>query len=131
MTYILIFGLTAVSCLIFDNLGLIRLVSNLMASYKSQIQVMKNQELSDEEKQKALMKQVGRQILYLLKLIGSIFLFIAPFLLIFVLEKFYPAVNSNVLYTLNGILVSVLAVVLYITIKKLYVKLLARRKESS
>lgn len=129
MSYILIFGLTVLSCIIFDNLGMLALVSNLTASYQKQIQVMGNKGLSDEEKQKALMSQVSKQLVLLLKLIGSILLFIAPFALIFLLERYIPSINSNVLYTLNGILVSVLAVVLYIVIKKLYVKLLKSRKE--
>lgn len=131
MTYILIFGLTILSCIIFDNLGMVSLVRNLTGSYSSQIQVMKNKDLSDEEKQKALMTQVSKQLGYLLKLIGSILLFIAPFLLIFLLERFLTAIHSEVLYTLKGILVSLIAVVCYIAIKKLYVKLLARRKKSS
>jgi len=92
---------------------------------------MGSKDLNDEEKQKALMKQVSKQLGYLLKLIGSILLFIAPFLLIFLLERFFAAINSDVLYTLNGILVSLLAVVLYIAIKKLYVKLLKSREEPS
>lgn len=131
MTYILIFGLTILSCIIFDNLGMVALVRNLTGSYSSQLQVMKNKDLSDEEKQKALMTQVSKQLGYLLKLIGSILLFIAPFLLIFVLERFLTSIHSEVLYTLEGILVSLLAVVGYIAIKKLYVKLLKSRKESS
>lgn len=131
MTYLIIFGLTILSCFIFDNLGMVALVRDLTGSYKSQIQVMQNKDLSDEEKQKALMKQVSKQMGYLLKLIGSILLFIAPFLLIFVLERFSTDIHSEVLYTLNGILVSLLAVVLYIAIKKLYVKLLKSREESS
>lgn len=87
--------------------------------------------MSDEEKQKALMQQVSKQIGYLLKLIGSILLFIAPFLLIFILERFFPSINSEVLYSLMGILTSVIAVVIYIVLKKQYVKLLKSRKEPS
>ncbi|MEX0291109.1 MAG: hypothetical protein AB3N14_18545 [Flavobacteriaceae bacterium] len=131
MIYLLIFILTLLSCFIFDNLGIVALVKNLTSSYKSQLQVMGDKELSDEEKQKALMQQVSKQIGYLLKLIGSILLFIAPFALIFILERFFPGINSAVLYSLEGILISVLAVVLYIVLKKQYVKLLKSRKESS
>ena len=131
MVYILIFILTLLSCFIFDNLGIVALVKNLTSSYKSQLQVMSDKAISDEEKQKLLMQQVSKQIVYLLKLIGSILLFISPFALIFVLERFFPEVNSAVLYSLEGILISVLAVVLYIVLKKQYVKLLKSRKESS
>jgi hypothetical protein len=92
---------------------------------------MRDKEISDEEKQKALMQQVSRQIVYLLKLIGSILLFIAPFLLIFLLERYFPALSSEVLYSIEGILVSVAAVVIYIVLKKQYVRLLKSRKESS
>lgn len=92
---------------------------------------MGNKDISDEEKQKALMQQVSSQIVYLLKLIGSILLFISPFLLIFLLERYFPNINSEALYSIKGISVSVLAVVLYIVLKKQYVKLLKSRKKSS
>ncbi len=131
MIYLLIFILTVGSCLIFDNLGIVALVNNLTGSYKTQIKVMGNKDISDEEKQKALMQQVSSQIVYLLKLIGSILLFISPFLLIFLLERYFPNINSEALYSIKGISVSVLAVVLYIVLKKQYVKLLKSRKKSS
>ena len=131
MSYLLIFFLTILSCFIFDNLGMVALVKNLTSSYKSQIQVMGNKHISDEEKQKALMKQVSIQIVYLLKLIGSILLFISPFLLIFILERFFPGVKSEALYGIEGILASVLAVVIYIVLKKQYVKLFKSREEPS
>ena len=131
MIYLLIFFLTILSCLIFDNLGMVALVKNLTSSYKSQIRVMGNKDISDEEKQKVLMQQVSKQIGYLLKLIGSILLFISPFVLIFILEQFLPEVKSELLYSLKGILASILAVVLYIVLKKQYVKLFKSRKKSS
>ncbi|MCW5515587.1 hypothetical protein [Muriicola sp. Z0-33] len=131
MTYIVIFGLTLLSCFIFDNLGMAPLIRDLTGSYKSQFQVMQNKELTDEEKQKVLLQQVSKQLGYLLKLIGSILLFVAPFGLIFLLEQFIADIHSDILYTLNGILLSLLAVVFYIAVKKLYVKLFKSREASS
>lgn len=131
MIYLLIFVLTLLSCLIFDNLGIVALVSNLTQSYKTQLRVMGARDITDEEKQKALMQQISKQVVYLLKLIGSILLFIAPFMLIFLLERYFSNLHSEVLYSLWGILTSVIAVVFYIVVKKQYVKLLKSRKKPS
>ncbi len=69
------------------------------------------------------MEQIPKQLGYLLKLIGSILLFISPFVLIFVLERFTASIDSEVLYSLEGIAVSMGAVLLYIFLKKQYVRL--------
>ncbi len=130
MIYITIFILTILSCLIFEKLGVVALVKNLTNSYKSQLTVMKDPNTSDEEKQKVLLTQVSKQMGYLLKLIGSILLFISPFLLLIVLEKFIPSIDVSALYNLYGILTSLIAVVIYIVLKKQYVKLHSNRENA-
>lgn len=130
MTYFIIFILTLASCLIFDNLGILGLVRKLTGSYKSQLTAMRDPNTSDEEKQKLLLQQVSKQLGYLLKLIGSIVLFISPFLLLFLLENYIPSIQTAALYSLIGIAISLVAVVLYIVVKKQYVKLHNKRENT-
>lgn len=99
------------------------LVRNLIASYKAQFETMTSKVLDDEAKQKALMGLITKQMTYLAKLIFSILLFVAPFGLFFLLEYFFPQFDSSYLYRLEGIGISILAVLIYIIIKKQYVRL--------
>ena len=123
MNYFLIFILTICSCLIFDNLGFKPLVRNLIASYKEQFTTMTSKVMDDEAKQKALMGLITKQMAYLAKLIFSIMLFVAPFGLYFLLAHFFPQFDTSYLYQLEGIGVSILAVFIYIILKKQYVRL--------
>ncbi|MCM4172547.1 hypothetical protein DHD32_13735 [Arenibacter sp. TNZ] len=107
------------------------LVKNLTNSYKFQLKALQDKTKTDEEKQKELLHQISKQIIYLLKLIGSIILFISPFISIFVIDELFNSTHSETLYSLGGTLVSLIAVVLYIIIKKQYVKLLKKRKNTT
>ncbi|RAJ16064.1 hypothetical protein LV92_00768 [Arenibacter echinorum] len=131
MIYSLIFIITILSCIIFDNLGIITLAKNLTNSYKLQLKVLQDKTKTDEEKQKELLRQISKQIIYLLKLIGSIILFISPFLSIFIIDELFKTTYSETLYSLGGILASLIAVVLYIILKKQYVKLFKKRKNTT
>ena len=131
MIYSLIFIITILSCIIFDNLGIITLVKNLTNSYQFQLKALKDKTKTDEEKQKELLHQISKQIKYLLKLIGCIILFISPFLFIFIIDELFKTTNSETLYSLGGILASLIAVVLYIILKKQYVKLFKKRKNTT
>jgi hypothetical protein len=95
-------------------------VKRLIGSYKLQMAIMSSKTLSDEEKQKSLLKQIPIQLLNLLKLIWGIFLFISPFLLLILLDEYLIELNAEVLYRVEGILISVLAVLVYIALKKKY-----------
>ena len=131
MIYSLIFIITILSCIIFDNIGMITLVKNLTNSYKLQVKVLQDKSKTDEEKQKELLRQISKQIIYLFKLIGSIILFISPFLSIFIIDELFKTTYSETLYSLSGILASLIAVVLYIILKKQYVKLFKKRKNTT
>ena len=131
MIYSLIFIITILSCIIFDNIGMITLVKNLTNSYKLQVKVLQDKSKTDEEKQKELLGQISKQIIYLFKLIGSIILFISPFLSIFIIDELFKTTYSETLYSLSGILASLIAVVLYIILKKQYVKLFKKRKNTT
>tara|TARA_R110000764_G_scaffold28677_1_gene67521 strand:+ start:6500 stop:6832 length:333 start_codon:yes stop_codon:yes gene_type:complete len=110
---------------------MITLVKNLTNSYKLQVKVLQDKSKTDEEKQKELLRQISKQIIYLFKLIGSIILFISPFLSIFIIDELFKTTYSETLYSLSGILASLIAVVLYIILKKQYVKLFKKRKNTT
>lgn len=131
MIYFIIFCLTIVSCILFDIIGLPNTVKILMASYRVQMNIMSSKAMSDEEKQRALMKQIPIQLLNLFKLIWGIFFFISPFLILLLLDKYALDLDAEVLYRFKGILVSMIAVVLFILYKKNYANILKGRKNPS
>ena len=94
-------------------------VKTLIASYREQMSIMGSKTLGDEEKQKALLKQLPIQLINLLKLVLGIILFLSPFLLLILFDQYIP-VKAEVLYRVDGILVSCVAVVLFIAFKKKY-----------
>ena len=108
-----------------------QLVKKLIGSYRLQLTVMQDKEMSDEDKQQVLLKQVGTQLGYLAKLVFFIILFISPFILYVLLESYSPLLDSALLYGLWGILVSLLAVLVYVLTSKLYGNLFSKRKNAS
>ena len=131
MDYLIIFILTIASCIIFDNLGVYALVRNLTGSYKTQMTVIGSKQISDEQKQKELLAMASKQVVMLLKLVGSIILFISPFLLVILFNDQLPWINAEILYTAIGIGVSIAAVLIYVLLKRFYVKLFSNRKDPS
>ena len=118
--YAILFVATLLCCLIFERIKITGLVRRLLGSYKSQLEAMKNREMTDEEKQKALMSQVGTQFGLLLRLIGAIVLFVSPFILYVLLDPYSEHLDSGLLYEPLGIGVTFLAAAVYILFKKYY-----------
>ena len=131
MAYLIVFLLTLLSCVIFDNLGVFKLVKKLTGSYGNQMKLIANKDIPDEEKQKQLLSLASKQVVMLLKLIGAILLFISPFLLVLVFDEQLHFFEAKILYTISGIGISVVAVFAYILLKRLYVKLFFHRKDSA
>lgn len=119
--------LTLISCLLFEFAKLPVHIQNLMASYRLQFRLMADKTLTDEEKQKQLLKMVSGQLLLLLRLILGILLFIAPFLSLFLLQEVHPDLNPGILITWWGLLLPMVVVVIYIFLKRLYVRLFKDR----
>jgi hypothetical protein len=106
-------------------------VKTLIASYREQMAVMGSKTLDDEEKQKALLKQLPVQMLNLFKLILGIVLFISPFILFILFDRYIFPVKAEVLYQVDGILVSCIAVILFIVFKKKHGAIFKGRKNPS
>lgn len=81
---------------------------------------MTAKEITDEERQKKLLALIPQQLWALLKLIGSILLFISPFFVYIALEPYSSYFDTPTLYSVSGIGVSLVAVLLYVLIKKRY-----------
>ncbi|MBT8303738.1 MAG: hypothetical protein KJP09_04645 [Bacteroidia bacterium] len=88
---------------------------------------MSDKSIEDDEKQKLLLQQISKQFVLLGKLVFGIFLFVAPFLSLFLLETFSPELNPNILVTWWGLLIPVVTVVFYILFKRHYGKLFRNR----
>lgn len=127
MVYLLLVVLTVLSCVLFEYSKLSDTIKALKAAYAKQFKVMSDKSISDEERQKLLLGQISKQLVLLGKLVFGIFLFVAPFLGLFVLERFWPSLNSDILLTWYGILIPVVTAVFYILIKRNYGKLLDKR----
>lgn len=115
--------LTLLSCLLFEFSKLGETLSKLTASYKKQFRVMADKSISDEDKQKALMRLVSKQLVLIGRLILGILLFIAPFLSLFLLQYWNEAINPNLLITFWGVLIPILTVLVYIIVKKAYARI--------
>ena len=120
MAYAALVILTLISCILFEYSGIKKTLDSLLKAYKEQFKIMSDKTISDEEKQKMLLKLVSKQLALIGKLILGILLFIAPFLSLFLLEKIDPSLNPDILVTWWGLLIPVLTVVLYIVIKRNY-----------
>ena len=127
MVYLLLIILTVLSCILFEYSKLSDTLKALKAAYALQFKVMSDKSISDEVKQKMLLSQISKQLVLLGKLIFGIFLFVAPFLSLFILEQFWSSLNPDVLVTWYGILIPVVIAGFYILLKRNYGKLFDKR----
>lgn len=127
MVYFVLVVLTVLSCILFEYSKLPETLTTLVASYKEQFKVMADKSLSDEVKQKMLFGQISKQIVLIGKLIFGIILFIAPFLSLFILERFEETLNPAILVSWWGLVIPIVTVIFYIILKRKYGHLLHDR----
>ena len=127
MTYVVLIILTVLSCVLFEYSKLSRTLKSLIASYKNQFKVMSDKTMTDEVKQKELMKLIRQQLGLIAKLIFGIFLFVAPFLSLFLLQKVDKNLNPDILITWWGLLIPMITVVFYLLLKRNYGRLFGNR----
>jgi len=118
VSYLIIFVFTLVSCFLFDLIGVWPIVTKLTGSYKDQMMIMTDKQMSDEERQKKLLSLIPGQLTNLAKLIGAILLFISPFFIYILLSEYSDYFHLETLYSLLGIGASAVAVITYIWFKK-------------
>lgn len=127
MVYFVLVVLTVLSCILFEYSKLPETLTALIASYKEQFKVMSDKLLTDEVKQKMLFGQIFKQLILIGKLIFGIVLFIAPFLSLFVLERFEETLSPTILVSWLGLVIPVVTVIFYIILKRKYGHLLRNR----
>ncbi len=127
MIYVLLVFLTVISCILFESSKMPQTLKALKAAYSLQFKVMSDKSISDEVKQKMLLNQISKQVLLLGKLIFGIFLFVAPFLSLYILQRYWPSVNPDILLSWYGILIPIVTAALYIFLKRNYGKLFDKR----
>lgn len=127
MVYFILVFLTALSCILFEYSQLSITLKSLVASYKLQFKVMSDKTMDDELKQKQLLQQISKQLMLIGKLVMGIVLFIAPFLSLFLLQRFDEKFNPDILITWWGIAIPIVTVICYIILKRAYGYLLRNR----
>ena len=116
---LIIFILTLLSCLIFDFLNLKSNSIDLLNSYKKLLIVLRDKTISDNEKQTTLFKLTKFQSKKLIMLIVKIFMFISPFSFLIFLD-----ISFSTLLEIESFIISLLGVILFVLIKKVYEKIL-------
>ncbi len=127
MVIAVLVAMTLLSCLLFEYSRLGETLKKLTSSYREQFRLMADKAMTDEDKQKALMKQVTKQLVLIGKLILGILLFVAPFLSLFLLQYWNKSLNPDILVTWQGLVIPILVVIVYIIIKKAYAHLFSNR----
>jgi len=123
MIYLLIIISAILSCLLFEKVNVYSTVLKLKESYVVQFTVLSDKKINDEIKQKKLLSLIKHQIRGLIILTFKLVFFFSPFLLMFAVDYFFYDLAIRKLYSVQGILVSVLVLSIYILSRKYYVKL--------
>ena len=84
---------------------------------------MRNRQIVDEEKQILMLKEIGQQIKMLIISVVKIVLIVSPFLIYIVLDAYYLDIGYVQFYSPFGILLSIIAIIFYLFMKKYYVRL--------
>ena len=116
---LVIFFLTIVSCLVFDYVNLKSTSVDLINSYKELPSILSKNDISDDEKQKTLLKSSKFQFKKLTELIIKIIVFLSPFSLLILFD-----ISFSTLLKTSSVLISIIGVISFIFTKKLYEKIL-------
>ena len=84
---------------------------------------MSDRQLVDEEKQILMLKEIGQQIKMLIISVVKILLIVSPFLLYIVFDAYYLDIGYDQFYSPYGILLSIIAIIFYLFMKRYYVRL--------
>lgn len=92
---------------------------------------MQENTLSDEKKQELLFRQIGIQVKLLFIIILNIILIISPFLLFISMDHLFLNIGYELFYSVNGLILSIAVVFVYLIIRSAYVRIYRSRKISS
>ena len=122
MKIIFVFTLSIVSSFLFDFLKITPTSIKLMVSYKQIYFLLKKTNLTDNEKQRELIKASITQVKQLTILITKMILVVSPIFLILAFN-----INLIILVSFQMILISGVGILAYVVIKKIYEKTFKHR----
>jgi len=120
MIFILIGALSILSAFLFEKFGVWGTVLKLKHSYHEQFGVLLDNNLNDDLKQKELFKNISFQLKYLSILLIKMMISILPMGLLVISCYYFDYLDQNDLYGFLGIMVSAIALILYILVRKYY-----------
>jgi len=114
--YFIVIGSTIFSCFIYLKIGIYNSLNKLIKSYKENLIILtKKRGVKDVQKQ--ILFNSFYQFKTLIFLICQIITLLSPFFLIYVISS-YINFNFNIFYSLEGILISIISVLIFFLIKK-------------
>ncbi len=122
----MIFFLTIVSCLVFDSINFKSTSVELINSYKELPSILNDREISDDQKQKALLKSSKFQFKKLVELIFKIMVFLSPYSLIILFD-----ISLLTLLKTRSVIISLIGVISFILMKKIHGKILKDKQTNS
>lgn len=123
MIELLLIGIFSIlACWLFEKIQIRNTVDKLVTSYKKQYQLIVDSSIEDEVKQQQLLKNIAYQLQHLGALIFKIVVLVSPFLLFYLLEFLGLNLNTGKLLEWDGIVVSLISILLFLLIKNSYVK---------
>lgn len=120
---LILFALTLVSCFLVGIVKMKSTFSILKTSYQQQFKVLLDQSMDDQTKQHALLQSVQVQMKQLAILTIKLIITVSPFLLFYLFSPDY----LNHIISFNGMVISLIAILTFITIRFFYAKLLKSR----
>lgn len=112
-----------ISCFLFGKLQIKTTVSVLSNSYKNQYRLILDNSIADELKQKQLLENIVFQLRNLGLLIIKIIALVSPFILFYLIAFLGLNINTQKLVEMEGIVISLVSVMIFVAIEKSYVKL--------
>lgn len=124
MQFAFILIASVLSALIFDLMTIMKRVNRLIGLSKDSLDVMKSEEIDDDQRQKLLLSISGKVFLSSLVLSGSIMVIMIPFLIFHITEiaTLKTTLFAESLGSLPGIGVSLLGFFCYFGVKQIYAR---------
>ncbi len=122
MAYLLVLIFSFFTAFLFDFLSIIKASKYLFTIQRESFKVISDKQLTDDQKQKALLSYTSKIFLTSLKLLFFFLLVFSPFTFLVLFGHIITANNNfyALLISIDGILLTSLSFLIYFSIKKKY-----------
>lgn len=121
MAYPIVFVVSIISAYLFDLMPVAKNTGLIFELQRLSFCVIRDQKLTDEQKQKILLTNAAKLLLVTLKLLFFFCIVTLPFYVLVELSTFFLAMNiESTLISVTGISLSAFAFVSYFLLKKIY-----------